>query len=461
MSAVAAAPAQPAAPDLGLLSNPEFQFSPQARAQLGDPGMAQRVAGLLTNIQGHRVTVGRIDASGGLEITQVDGKAVGPDNIGARDLAQRLSELPAGQRPAAVGTPWNIGSPGFVSGSGHEHRITLDPAFIPSPTDGTVANPKALEAIASAKRMLGTEYVWGGDTPSQGFDCSGLVEWAYSQAGVHLGRVTYDQVTEGTPVKWGQFQPGDLIFSNWEGGTSAEHVVMYIGHGKVIEAPHTGAEVHITSVDVFKSHFVAARRVVPLEHGAAQAPAVPAAPAAPAGAAGPQTLSGTAAASAHAGPVTQSVSVPGGSGAVADHLSAAGHMSYPGDGAPKKEIAAWMAETARRHGLPPELPVMAALVESSLHNDQYGDADSLGYFQMRASVWGGEYPGFAHRPELQLRWFIDQALAVRRQRIAEGDAGYGHDPASWGQWVADIERPAYIYRGRYQLQLDAARALLA
>ena len=64
------------------------------------------------------------------------------------------------------------------------------------------------------------------------------------------------------------------------------------------------------------------------------------------------------------------------------------------------------------------------------------------------------------RPELQAKWFIDQALAVKKQRIAAGDANFGKDPSKWGEWIADIERPAAQYRYRYQLQLDAARQLL-
>jgi cobalamin biosynthesis protein CobT len=60
---------------------------------------------------------------------------------------------------------------------------------------------------------------------------------------------------------------------------------------------------------------------------------------------------------------------------------------YPGDDAPRERIAAWMAGEAERRGLPPELPVMAALVESGMHNLPGGDADSVGFFQMRTSIW--------------------------------------------------------------------------
>jgi hypothetical protein len=125
-------------------------------------------------------------------------------------------------------------------------------------------------------------------------------------------------------------------------------------------------------------------------------------------------------------------------------------------------IAHWMAAGAQAAGIPGELPVMAALTESNLTNMPYGDADSVGFFQMRTSVWDhGEYAGYLARPELQLRWFVDHATALRDQRRAAGDATYGEDPATWGEWIADVEQPYAPYRGRYQLHLDEARGLLA
>ena len=94
---------------------------------------------------------------------------------------------------------------------------------------------------------------------------------------------------------------------------------------------------------------------------------------------------------------------------------------------------------------------MAALVESGLRNLPYGDADSVGFFQMRLSVWDhGEYAGYLARPELQLRWFVDHAVALRDARRAAGDATFGEDPAGWGAWIADVEQPYEAYRGRYQ-----------
>lgn len=132
------------------------------------------------------------------------------------------------------------------------------------------------------------------------------------------------------------------------------------------------------------------------------------------------------------------------------------------DLASRVAIAHWMAAAARDAGLPDELPVMAALVESGLRNIPYGDADSVGFFQMRLGIWDhGEYAGYLARPELQLRWFVDHAVGLRDARRAAGDATFGEDPSTWGEWIADVEQPYEAYRGRYQLQLDAARALLA
>jgi len=125
--------------------------------------------------------------------------------------------------------------------------------------------------------------------------------------------------------------------------------------------------------------------------------------------------------------------VPSKGGAAPPEL-AARPGGYPGDDAPKPALAKWLAGEAERAGLPPELPVMAALVESGVKNLNYG--------------------------ELQAKWFIDNALAVKRKRIAAGDVDFGRDPSRWGEWIADVELPAEQLRGRYQLRLDEARGLL-
>jgi hypothetical protein len=152
------------------------------------------------------------------------------------------------------------------------------------------------------------------------------------------------------------------------------------------------------------------------------------------------------------------VAVAGGGTARADVCAA---PPYPGDAAAREAIAQWMAYGAGAAGVPRELPVMGALVESGLRNLRFADAATAGYFQMRTSIWdAGEYQGFADRPERQLKWFTDQATIIRRAQLAAG----GPDPAvaerDWGSWIADVLRPAEQFRSRYQLRLAEARALI-
>jgi cell wall-associated NlpC family hydrolase len=100
-------------------------------------------------------------------------------------------------------------------------------------------NSRAALAVRAALSRLGCPYVWGATGPDR-FDCSGLVKWAYAQAGVHLDRTTYDQINDGVPVARSQVRPGDLVFPH------AGHVQMAIGNGMVVEAPHAGANVQIS-----------------------------------------------------------------------------------------------------------------------------------------------------------------------------------------------------------------------
>lgn len=120
--------------------------------------------------------------------------------------------------------------------------------------------------VSAAKTALGTWYQWGGDCASpykgqSGCDCSSLTKMAWASAGVNLPRTTYDQVHSGTAVKSAsQLKPGDLLFSE-PGSSGPEHVGMYIGNSQVIDAPHTGAQVRIQSLRVWKPQIIAMRHV--------------------------------------------------------------------------------------------------------------------------------------------------------------------------------------------------------
>lgn len=113
--------------------------------------------------------------------------------------------------------------------------VALAKLRLPSPSG------RAGIAVHAALSRLGRPYVWGATGPNQ-FDCSGLVQWAYAQAGVHLDRTTYQQINEGIPVPRSQVRPGDLVFPH------PGHVQLAIGNNLVVEAPHAGASVRVSSL---------------------------------------------------------------------------------------------------------------------------------------------------------------------------------------------------------------------
>jgi len=100
-------------------------------------------------------------------------------------------------------------------------------------------NGRAALAVRAALSRLGRPYVWGATGPDR-FDCSGLVQWSYAQAGIHLDRTTYQQINDGVPVPRSQVRPGDLVFPH------AGHVQLAIGNDLVVEAPYPGASVRIS-----------------------------------------------------------------------------------------------------------------------------------------------------------------------------------------------------------------------
>lgn len=114
-----------------------------------------------------------------------------------------------------------------------------------------------------AMSQIGQPYVWGGENPKGakggaggGFDCSGLVQWAYGALGIKLPRVAADQGKAGKPVSYNGMKPGDLLVEN-----NGDHVVMYIGGGKVVQAPHTGTNVQVSPLSWFPSSDYHARRI--------------------------------------------------------------------------------------------------------------------------------------------------------------------------------------------------------
>ena len=108
-------------------------------------------------------------------------------------------------------------------------------------------------AVQAALSRVGDPYVWGDAGPGA-FDCSGLVMWAYAQAGVYLPHYSGSQYADTAPIPMSDLEPGDLVFPADPG----EHVAMYIGNGMIVQAPYTGANVQVVPLTSF---FVLASRV--------------------------------------------------------------------------------------------------------------------------------------------------------------------------------------------------------
>jgi peptidoglycan DL-endopeptidase CwlO len=132
------------------------------------------------------------------------------------------------------------------------------------PTTSGLASATVLHAfLEAAVSRLGMPYVWGAAGPTS-FDCSGLVQWSFRQAGVIMPRVAADQARTGPSVPVSQLQPGDLLFYHTDPTAPdyISHVAIYLGGGKMIQAPEPGMDVEIVPVDL-GSEFAGAVDVSP------------------------------------------------------------------------------------------------------------------------------------------------------------------------------------------------------
>jgi peptidoglycan DL-endopeptidase CwlO len=179
----------------------------------------------------------------------------------------QLSQLaptaaPAGAGATAFSTVLGAAQAG-LAGDAAWSTDALGPALS---ADGTAAvqgtgaagaTADGLAVVEEARKYLGIPYLWGGTDPEQGLDCSGLVQLVYKQFGIDLPRVSYQQATAGRPVaSMAEARPGDLLAFD----SPVDHIAIYIGDGKMIEAPRTGLDVRV--IDVYETP-TAIRRVLP------------------------------------------------------------------------------------------------------------------------------------------------------------------------------------------------------
>ncbi|MEU9155444.1 C40 family peptidase [Streptomyces sp. NPDC048417] len=168
------------------------------------------------------------------------------------------AEQPTSSAAAVCGT----GDDGSSFGS-------IPAGSVPEGYEIPASAPKSVRtAIRWGLGQLGTPYQWGGtcsaphgQDPMGRCDCSSLMQASYKAGGISISRTTYTQVKEGKAVSVDALRPGDLLFTR---GTAAvpEHVGMFIGQGLILQAPHTGDVVKISTLADWRADIVAARRIV-------------------------------------------------------------------------------------------------------------------------------------------------------------------------------------------------------
>jgi cell wall-associated NlpC family hydrolase len=171
--------------------------------------------------------------------------------IQAGAAAARASDTAAEQKAIAAATA--------VGGQSAANQV-IEAEQAATPSSNTVAiaevgsTAQGLAAVRYAESQIGVPYVWGGETPYVGFDCSGLVQWAWDKAGISIPRTTESQWPALLHVSLTDLQPGDLLFYyNLDGDDEVDHVVMYVGSGPwgvdtTIAAPYTGTDVSLAPI---------------------------------------------------------------------------------------------------------------------------------------------------------------------------------------------------------------------
>ena len=127
---------------------------------------------------------------------------------------------------------------------------------------GGSSGSAAADIANFAMSFVGYSYVWGGTSPSTGFDCSGLMYYVLTQYGYSMKRVANDQMTQGTAISRDNLQVGDLVFFGY--GSYANHVGMYIGNGNFVHAstPSTGVRVNSLNETYYNTRYIGARRII-------------------------------------------------------------------------------------------------------------------------------------------------------------------------------------------------------
>ena len=179
---------------------------------------------------------------GQVQLAHNKGKNWGPDVVSG---AEKSSVQPASQ-PA---------KPSVNPGKKQPQETLQPPELGDLPR---VSHP----VVETARQFLGTPYKWAGETPAEGFDCSGLIHYVFGQHGVAMQRTADKQFLQGAEVRRTALQAGDLVFFNTY-GQGASHVGIYTGNDLFIHAPRTGRNVSYDSLSsaYYSARYLGARRI--------------------------------------------------------------------------------------------------------------------------------------------------------------------------------------------------------
>jgi cell wall-associated NlpC family hydrolase len=134
----------------------------------------------------------------------------------------------------------------LVRAPGPWRRVMAPPKPVPPPFGNRV--------VAYARHFIGIPYSYGGSSPRTGFDCSGLVRFVYGHFGIRLPHSSWADLSHGRRISRRSLRPGDLVFFYGAG-----HVGIYVGRGRFIDAPHSGARVRVSTMGAYSGYYGARR----------------------------------------------------------------------------------------------------------------------------------------------------------------------------------------------------------
>ena len=222
---------------VGALSLPAAAFMPQAE------GHSQADLASIVAENSQTVTVAidaRVDLVARQGISGTTAAELQEIRAAAREAEEaRQAELTAArERAAAAATTAAASAAATTAGASAAATTAGASAAAPSRAAAAPVNlpPANSSIVAIAQSQLGVPYVWGGSSPSTGFDCSGFTKWVYGQAGHYLPHSSNAQAGYGTPVSASAVAAGDLLV--WSG-----HVAVYVGGDQIIHSATSGKPV--------------------------------------------------------------------------------------------------------------------------------------------------------------------------------------------------------------------------